>query len=134
VNIGDNAFLNNRTYLTTINLPSTLKRIGASSLNGCRSLVFEGDTIRLPRGLEYIGGAAFTNVGNSGRGISKVFIPNSVTYVGGTVLYGVQGTVDVYCEATDPTVDAESTATGWSKSWNQYANNLVIHWGASDVE
>ncbi|MCL2599423.1 MAG: InlB B-repeat-containing protein, partial [Firmicutes bacterium] len=41
VNIGDNAFLNNRTYLTTINLPSTLKRIGASSLNGCRSLVFE---------------------------------------------------------------------------------------------
>ncbi|MCL2598886.1 MAG: leucine-rich repeat domain-containing protein, partial [Firmicutes bacterium] len=133
VNIGDNAFLNNRTYLTTINLPSTLKRIGASSLNGCRSLVFEKGTIRLPKGLESVGGKAFLSWGNeSGVSLSKVFIPHSVIYLGGSIFFGVTGQIDVYCEATDPSVDSESTASGWSRTWNSDAT-IVVRWGASDV-
>jgi len=131
VNIGDNAFLNNATYLTTINLPSTLKTIGKKGINGCGRLVFEEGVLRLPNGLETIGDKAFLAGGSM---IAKVFIPKSVINMGDAVFYGGVAK-EIYCEATDPSVDPESTASGWVQGWDRNTGvTNVVHWGASDVE
>ncbi|MBQ2987911.1 MAG: leucine-rich repeat protein, partial [Clostridia bacterium] len=69
--IEDNAF-KNCTTLVSINIPSSVKIIGAYSFQGCKNL----ETVTLNEGLKEIQGAAF-----SGCPITSVDLPNSVVTV-----------------------------------------------------
>ena len=74
--IADNAFENDY-YIETVELPSSLKAIGAFAFNMSKVKV-----INLPDNLEYIGERAFQSTG-----ITEVIMPDTVTYLGEYAFY-----------------------------------------------
>lgn len=78
----DNITENSRLfmYITTVNLPSTLKSIGENAFKDFRSLT----TINLHEGLETIGNSAFSGC----ESLDNVTIPSSVTTIGDEAFQG----------------------------------------------
>ncbi len=62
------------TKLETVELPSTLKKIGAEAFYGCEKL----SELPLPEGLEYIERYAF----NGTSSLNEVILPSSLNYIG----------------------------------------------------
>ena len=73
VEIADNGFAN--SGITSIEIPSTVKRIGNSAFYNCNKV---NGSIEFPNGLNYIGSSAFEGCTFSG----DVFIPATVNYIG----------------------------------------------------
>ena len=75
--LGEEAFYM-ETTIRTIQLPSTLKKIGRKSMANCESLT----KIILPEGLEEIGDDAFWAAGVSKESLSEIYIPSTVRKIG----------------------------------------------------
>ncbi len=74
----NNAF-QNKTSLTDVKLPRTLKTIESSAFYDCSSLT----SITIPDGVTSIGQSTFANCSN----LSNINIPNSVTTIGASAFY-----------------------------------------------
>lgn len=88
--------------IKTISLPSTLRRIGRSSLSG-----LSVSSITLPDALEYIGDGAF---GNSKK-LRRITIPENVKYLG-TKAFADCGIMRVYYNAIEADVYAWVNGSG----------------------
>ena len=86
VSIGDNAFEN--STITTVNIPSSLKRIGMRAFSYCSNL----KTIQLPSELESIGSRAFSHCG----ALTSIVIPNSVNNIGDNAFDGCKNLTSAF--------------------------------------
>ena len=83
VTILSNSLFENKTNLTSITLPTSLKKIESSTFSGCTSL----SEITFPETLESISNYAFQNC----TSLTNVVIPNSVTRIGYSMFEGCTG-------------------------------------------
>lgn len=107
--LGTNSFC--YSSITSIVLPTLLKRINSGSFGYCSNLT----RVTIPGSVEYMGSRIFFNCNN----LSTVFIPISVI----TILLDTcnNSSLTIYCEA-------ESQPSGWEDGWNN--DNLVV-WGVT---
>ncbi len=101
-----------------IEFPSTLKRIEEKAFSGLVKL----ETLEFPKGLEYIGYAAFDNY----SALYKVFIPSTVKEIENGAFAGVTGRQDLQIF-----VESSTAPEGFSSSFAFYVPKLDIHYGAS---
>lgn len=95
ISVGDKAFNEEggrlgiiNENLTSVLLPNTIRKIGASSFYNCPNI----DSINLPEGLIEISSEAF-----GCTGISSLVIPESVTTIGYDAFYGCKKLLEVFC-------------------------------------
>lgn len=91
VSIGESAFYQN-TYLSSINLPSTISSIGAYAFYNCTALT----AINLPFGLTAIYDYTFYNCYN----LTSVVIPSGVTSIGNYAFYNCSRMTSIQIPAT----------------------------------
>ena len=78
--IGDHAFKDYTTTLTTISIPNSVRKIGKSAFGACYNLT----SITIPNSVTYIGEGAFRNC----TSIASITIPSSVNYIGANAFVG----------------------------------------------
>ncbi len=104
--IGRGAFYK-ATYVTSINLSSSLKRIGDYAFYGCVMKFAEGETpeemftLIIPEGTEYIGRSAFYNCAT----FLNLTVPGSVKYIGDYAFRGCAVGYQLPLEETDENGD-----------------------------
>ena len=104
--IGRGAFYK-ATYVSSINMPSSLKRIGDYAFYGCMMVFSEGDTpeevytLTIPEGTEYIGRSAFYNCAT----FLNLTVPGSVKYIGDYAFRGCAVGYQLPLEETDENGD-----------------------------
>lgn len=101
-----------------IEFPSTLKRIEEKAFSGLVKL----ETLEFPKGLEYIGYAAFDNY----SALYKVFIPSTVKEIENGAFAGVTGRQDLQIF-----IESSTAPEGFSSSFAFYVPKRDIHYGAS---
>ena len=84
--IGTSAF-EGGSYITSVMLPESLKKIGAYAFNGCLDIT----AVQIPHGVTEIGERAFQDC----RSLTDVTLPDSVTSLEGSVFSGCSGLVSV---------------------------------------
>jgi hypothetical protein len=93
-------FLEGKTSLTAIILPSSATSIGGSSFHGCTGLT----SINIPSSVTTIGSSAFSNC----SGLTSINIPSSVTTIGSSVFSNCNGLTSINIPSSVTTI--ESTA------------------------
>ncbi len=78
--IGDHAFKDYTTTLTTISIPNSVRKIGKLAFGACYNLT----SITIPNTVTYIGEGAFRNC----TSIASITIPSSVNYIGANAFVG----------------------------------------------
>ena len=128
--IGDGAF-NERTKLTSIEIPSSVTSIGERAFMGCSGLT----GIKIPAGVTSIGSSAFygcsgltsieipssvTSIGEAAfsdcSGLTRIKIPSSVTSIGNYAFRDCIGLKDVYYTGTQEQWNAISFGYGGDAS------------------
>lgn len=74
VNIGDNAFYNNK-YVKTVNMPTSLREIQNYAFSGCNKIT----NVEVPKGVTTIGRYAFSRC----TSLANVILPSTLTSLGG---------------------------------------------------
>lgn len=118
--IGKNAFWTNKTF-TTVNLPTTIKRIEDGAFLGT-----DIEYIVLPNGVEYIG----NNVFDRCNYLRYVYIPETVTTITGPLFANNTSAIRLYYQK-----DADTTH--WDENWNKYlmsGNNTYYSHNTFKVE
>ena len=95
--IGDGAF-NERTKLTSIEIPSSVTSIGEKAFMGCSGLT----GIKIPAGVTSIGSSAFYGC----SGLTSIEIPAGVTSIGYGAFYGCSGITSINVEAGNVSYDS----------------------------
>ena len=95
--IGDGAF-NERTKLTSIEIPSSVTSIGEKAFMGCSGLT----GIKIPAGVTSIGSSAFYGC----SGLTSIAIPAGVTSIGYGAFYGCSGLTSINVEAGNVSYDS----------------------------
>ena len=95
--IGDGAF-NERTKLTSIEIPSSVTSIGEKAFMGCSGLT----GIKIPAGVTSIGSSAFYGC----SGLTSIEIPAGVTSIGYGAFYGCSGLTSINVEAGNVSYDS----------------------------
>lgn len=86
--------------LESIEIPSTVKKIGYEALAECTEI----KTLTLPSGLEEIGARAFAKM----NGLASIVIPKSVKRIDGYAFGECRNLQSIFCEAERQPVDFES--------------------------
>ena len=144
------------TFLTSIEIPSSVTSIGSSAFRGCTSLTsivipnsvtsiewfaFDGCTslksIVIPKIITYIGNYAFRGC----TSLTSIVIPSSVTSIGDCAFDGCTSLTSIIipnsvtiirynafsgCSSLTIYCEAESQPSGWSKDWNN--SNCPVVW------
>lgn len=113
-----------RNYLTSIIIPSTVKRIENEAFKNCSSLI----TVYIPEGLTYIGTNAFQNC----SGLQSITIPTTLTSMGANsfngckklakIIWNAKNCTDFSSEDVAPFIDYSN---GYSKG-NNYTTSIVF--------
>ena len=113
-----------RNYLTSIIIPSTVKRIENEAFKNSSSLI----TVYIPEGLTYIGTNAFQNC----SGLQSITIPTTLTSMGANsfngckklakIIWNAKNCTDFSSEDVAPFIDYSN---GYSKG-NNYTTSIVF--------
>ena len=103
--IGDDAFYD-CTGLTSVTIPSSVKRIEYDAFEGCTGLT----SVTIPSSVTEIGDSAFAGC----TGLKSVTIPNSVTEIGNIAFFGCTSlkSVTIPSSVTEIGIDAFGGCTG----------------------
>lgn len=112
------------SLLTDISLPAGLVSIGADAFNNCRALT--GVDLAACSGLRSIGETAFSWCSS----ITSLYIPSSVEYIGDSAFNQIKG-LTLYIER-----EQNEIPSGWDEDWDfTYASEPIgIVWGVSKPE
>ena len=130
VEIGPYAFFDIETStgnmdIRSVNIPSSVKKIGKFAFNLCSGL----NTVTLTDGINVIEEGAFFNCGN----LATINLPDSITYIGRNILHGtkVMPLLEQY-EREDPKLPATEPIFDMSK-WTNGALYIGKHLMAVDL-
>ncbi len=116
IGIADEAVYN-RTQLTALSLPDSIRYIGNSAFKNCRGIT----ELRLPEGVLSVGSSAFENCSN----ITAVYFPTSFTSAGLDAFSGCPGLRAVHI--TDLAPWFEITFSGMNANPLYYADHLYLN-------
>ena len=91
----------NKTSLTSVKLPKTLKKIGSYAFSGCSGLT----SVTIPDSVTTIENYAFDGC----SGLTSVTIGNSVTFIDSEAFRGCSSLTRVYCKAIVPPIIVNNT-------------------------
>lgn len=128
--IGEFAFSNTTTNLTSITIPEGVSHIGASAFGGCTGLT----SIVFPESMNTIGAGAFDHCSN----LNAITIPENVTKIGKRAFWRCTGLTSITVAAGNLVYDSRNNCNALIETTSnrllQGCNNTVIPNGVTHIE